>query len=173
MDDVLCEGNLDMFPTTIYIAEKMTPAIMDLKLTQNLESTFCDPVEPWSYFAWGDPETMDHTQGLMYQWLIRDIDLQLNPSLKDLVTPDFQQAINNNAVNFYYWVFDYKPEYANKFVAVSYNAGREAEILESIRKTANTIKHFNESGWTADPSWEQCKKCPVTDCPSRINIQQV
>jgi hypothetical protein len=161
-DDVLLSGELDIFPTLVLGAEPKL-CIIDLKLTADLSSAFGE-------FAWGDFESMDKIQGVMYQYLVRDIDYDLNSqmgneNLSELVSPTIQQIIERNDLKFLFWVFDYKKpidKLGNKFFPVDYDTNAESQLKETIRKTISLLDTYESAGWQRKVC-KTCDKCPI-DC---------
>lgn len=166
-DNVLLSGELDIFPTLV-LGTVPKLCVVDLKLTADLNSTFGE-------FAWGDFDSMDNIQGLMYQYLVRDIDFDLNSqmgndNLFELVSPTIQKIIDDNELKFLFWVFDYKKpvdKLGNKFFPVNYDSNAECELKETIRKTVSLIDTFESSGWQRKVC-KTCEKCPI-ECSLKSN----
>ena len=164
-EEIMLSGELDIFPTPILGKFGLNMAIIDLKLTGKINNDFGD-------FCWGSPEHMDHIQAQMYHYLIRNIDFSLNKGLKNLVTQPAINIISGNAVLFLYWVFSYgSGVLGDKFVRYDMNHLKFAEMHESIRKTVAAIEKYEEEGWPADPEYERCAGCPLTNCAERCDIQ--
>lgn len=176
--NIILSGELDIFPTSILFRkdynQPLLPgdendlklAIIDLKLTWDINSE-------WGDFCWGKPQFLDTTQGVFYHYLVRDMDLELNPHLKVIYSNTVRNLIDSDAISFYYWVFDYNSKsVGNKFVEVSYNSMKEAELNESIRKVVTAIELYDKEGWSTNPSFDRCTNCPLI-CKDRINIQTV
>jgi len=80
--------------------------------------------------------------------------------------------INNNGVLFLYWVFSYgSGNLKDKFVRYDMDHLKEEEMHESIRKTVAAIEKYEEEEWPADPEYERCINCPLTNCTERCEIQ--
>ena len=164
-EGIMLSGELDIFPTPVLGKRGLQMAIIDLKLTGKINNDFGD-------YCWGSPEHMDHIQAQMYHYLIRDIDFSLNEGLKNLVTQSVTNIIANNAVLFLYWVFSYgSGMLRDKFVRYDMDHLKLAEMHESIRKTVAAIEKHEEEGWPADPEYERCAGCPLTNCTERCEIQ--
>jgi len=112
-------------------------AIMDLKLTQNINNTFGD-------YSWGFPANMDLIQAVMYSHVWAEK--------------------YGKAIPFYYWIFDFKKNPENKIVKkrepepVDY-----AELHESIRKTHANLIYYAANNWPTNPLVSLCKNCPLKD----------
>jgi hypothetical protein len=167
-DDIHLKGTLDIFPTTILLPERgLRLAIIDTKLT----GKFSD----YGEYCWATPGAMDHTQGYMYHYLVRDIDLNYNlemnkeSKLSYLYTGSIKHQIETNEILFFYWVFTYKDaEVKDKFVEVSWNETSKAELIESIRKTINEINKNERNGWNnVKPSSYACNGCNIIECKER------
>ena len=162
----LIVGELDLFPTPILYEGHTQLAIIDVKATSNVDTTF-------GKFCWGTPKFMDHLQADMYHYLIRGLDFGLNPHLKGVITPAIQELIENNQVLFLYWVWGYQKEpleLQEKFIERSYfdengSNYRQKELQERIRKTIAIIEREDAFGWEANPIPEQCKVCSL----NRVN----
>ena len=164
-ENITLVGELDIFPTLIMGKESPRLAIIDLKLTSDLNSTFGE-------FAWGDFSSMDTIQGVMYHYLVRDIDYEFNAAmsgntnLRDLITPATESIIARNELLFLFWTFDYKKpveKLGNKFFPVNYNTNAESELKETIRKCASLLDYHEGDGWKLKPG-KYCNGCPIKDC---------
>lgn len=165
--EVFIRGELDIFPTPILGKEGLQMAMVDLKLTADIDNEYGD-------FCWGDPFRMDHIQGQTYHYLVRDIDPLLNKGVRDIVTEPVRNIINNNQVLFLYWVFSYgSGDLKDKFVRYDWDKVREAEFHESVRKTVSIIEDYESQEWPAVPEYERCIKCPINECTVRCEIQAV
>lgn len=169
--DVLLSCNIDIFPTQISIGGgRPQLAIIDLKLTSDLNST-------WGDFCWGEFEKMDPIQGYMYHYMVRDINPVLNPESSQLVTDHMDDLIRHNEVLYYYWVFNYKPGtkdvLRDQFFGVLWDDVRKDKLEEVIRKTASTISYYSERGWVAAGTYDTCKDCKCVGCDKKVTIQEV
>lgn len=160
-------GGTDIFPTTIMTSKGIQLAIIDLKLTADVTSGFGE-------FSWGAPEFMDHTQGMLYSYLVRRLvnHIDMNPHMKEVLTKPAVELITRDQVFFYYWVFGYK-KIENKFVEVNWDQNRENELHEAIRKCVSLIEYYESLSWPARPDYKTCKECTVFECKSRENIEKV
>ena len=164
-EEIMLSGELDIFPTPVLGKHGLQMAIIDLKLTGKINNDFGD-------YCWGSPEHMDHIQAQMYHYLIRNIDFSLNEELKCLVTQSVMNIISNNSVLFLYWVFSYGSGILrDKFVRYDMDHLKLAEMHESINKTVAAIEKHEKEGWPADPEYERCAGCPLTNCAERCDIQ--
>ncbi len=103
--DVLLSMEYDIFPTPIITNDGLMMAIIDLKLTADIHVTYGE-------YCWGAPEYLDIIQGMMYHYGARQLvdHVNFNPHMTDLLTKPAVNMIKNNALKFYYWVFNYKKE---------------------------------------------------------------
>jgi hypothetical protein len=182
INGVMCRGEFDIFPTPFmkYIYDKSNNvidsllgiAIIDVKFTGNLESTF----GPNGGGSWGNFELMDHTQAIMYLELVRDIDWELNKH----ISPELREIINatkDKDIWFYYWVFDFKRDESlidDKLFEVIWTPDKQAEIKERIRKVKSIFDyHFEMRDWeNCIPNQINCRKCTI-DCNFRNQIQSI
>jgi len=160
--NVFLAGELDIWPTVMLTPEGLRWVILDLKLTADVYST-------WGDFAWGAPETMDHTQGRCYLELIENINFELNPHLKDLhdTMPKVFEKANNGDFAFYYWIWGYKKEQLHlqekNNIRVHYGQMERKELMESIRKYVAIVEHYmNMDTIPTHPCFDFCNKCPVS-----------
>lgn len=166
-ESVVLSGTLDIFPTPILGKDGLQMAIVDLKLTGDIDNEF-------GGFPWGTPERMDHIQGKMYHYLVREVDFELNPHLKNIITKPVRNIIADNNVLFLYWVFSYSSgDLRDKFVRYDWDYLKEKELHESIRKTISFIEFYEKKGWPAEPEYERCANCPLVNCTERCEIQAV
>ena len=167
-NDVILNGEYDIFPTTILLNDgSIYLAAIDLKLTK----TFTD----FGEYCWLNPTGLDLTQAYMYHELARDIDIDFNlkmmpdSKLQYLYTSNIKKQLKKNNLQFLFWVFEYSKEMRTKFINVSWNPTKRAELFESIRLTIEEINKNEQKGWmNTNPIYENCKKCPVFECPNRI-----
>jgi hypothetical protein len=163
----LVSGELDIFPTTIMYENCIRAAIIDLKLSGDVNNTS-------GHYCWGTPQYMDPIQGDMYHYLIRDIDFNLNPHLKEIINQGLIDAIKLNQVLFLYWIFGKKEPLHNqeKFVEREYNPMNIQELKERIRKTIYIIEREEQFGWIENPC-DNCNNCALNksyggECQSSI-----
>jgi len=166
INGILCKGTLDIFPCFVDFGGTPKLMIIDLKLTKDINGTY--PAE----FGWGDPERMDHIQADMYNELVKDIDFELNPHLVGKISEETKLMLDRGDFWFAYWVFDYKDKSENKWVFSSYDATKQKELFEAIRKTNNAVNdYYPVNGWITNPDFERCKTCPVKECKDRKTYQ--
>lgn len=162
---VILKGKLDLFPTTFKIRNGLELNIIDMKLTGNIKNTFGN-------FGWGNPEAIDHLQGIMYWYLVRDVDYELNDLyvpdnyLKDIFTKDVVDAIKEEAYSFRYMIYDYSKDMNKQIIKVEATKARIQEMHESIRKVVSMLEEYNTLEWPTYPH-NGCKKCPVLHCKDR------
>lgn len=171
-DDIILVGELDIFPTTILLPERgLRLAVIDLKLTGTFSS--------FGEYCWGEPSSLDNIQGLFYNNLVRDIDINLNMDINSeskinyLYTSTIKKQLETNDPLFFYWVFNYKTNnLTNKFIEVPYRTADKFDLKEAIRKT---IKEYNKNvqkRWDRlNPSYETCQGCPVIECSERVSFK--
>jgi hypothetical protein len=172
--DVLLSAELDVFPTTILLPDetdnnivKMFAAIIDLKLTADINATYGE-------YCYGNPAYLDLIQAKMYHYVVRNINKKLNPTLSGLITNTVQSLIDKNLIQFLLWIFNYKKDVLeDKFIRVSWDKNKEAELHESIRKTVSTLEMGEKLDWPTNPVFHLCKSCPWHDCPDKIKIQTI
>ncbi|KKP51032.1 MAG: hypothetical protein UR43_C0028G0003 [candidate division TM6 bacterium GW2011_GWF2_33_332] len=171
--DVLLSAELDVFPTTILIKLKddveprLYAAIIDLKLTADINATYGD-------YCYGSPQYLDLIQAKMYHYVVRNINKKFNPTLSGLITNTIQSLIDKNLIVFLLWVFGYKKDVLeDKFIDVSWDKTKEAELHESIRKTVSSLEAGEKLDWPTNPVFHLCKSCPWFACPDRVRIQTV
>ena len=160
-DDVIVRGVLDIFPSTLFWKDKMRAVIGELKSTADVHNTYSD-------FSWGSPEFMDHLQGDMYHWLVRDIDFGLNPHLLELMTDRLLEAIKSDEIYFIYWVFGKKEPLEDQFKQIERgylpesDPNRQNEMKERVRKSIASLEMSEMEGWPVRPHKDNCPKCTVS-----------
>jgi len=166
-DNVYLIGELDIFPAVIKTPEGIRKAMIDLKLTGDIRSTFGE-------YGWGNFEYMDHIQAFCYHELITDIDLDLNPHLGEIFgkNPMLASDLAKGMYEFYYWVFGYKkadPDQENIF-RVTYNATKRAELYQQIRAYVALTQMYVEAEkkgiLQTNSQYVHCKDCPVSSLVS-------
>ncbi len=107
----------------------------------------------WGTFGknktWAYPWTMDNTQLAVYNWITG------LPTL--------------------YWVFDYKPKPEFRIYHHEITAIEQAEMHETIRKTAEKLVMLHETGFPAAPAHFRCKDCPLSaeHCNERVDTPDI
>ena len=115
------QGDLDIFPTNIRGSKGKKIAIIDLKLTSNINNEYGN-------FCWGTPERMDDIQGITYQFLAREyIKENIDYIDWDIDRGNIDVWLDNNLV-FLYWVFDSKPVPENKFILSKWNENKKKNL---------------------------------------------
>jgi len=169
--DILLEGDMDIFPTTIMTKTRgMVTAIIDLKLSADINSQF-------GMFSWAYAGSLDITQALMYYELCQDIDFDLNKEMNngriaDIISPEWKM----NNITFFYLIFDYSPQLNQKIIEVKYDAGKKRDLYEAIRKTKEEIcLHEQRHDWEkVTPSAENCSQCSLQlECAYRFQKEAV
>lgn len=121
-------------------------AIVDIKLSANINSTFGD-------YSWGEPHLMDHSQATMCTMLV--------------------EHKYNQTAPFYYFVFDYKPENEYKVIRKNVTEHDKYELLRKLEIASEEYIRMFEAKWPANPTFENCNKCLVTECNKRIARKEI
>lgn len=167
--EVYLSCEFDIFPTAIMTKDGLKLAIIDIKLTADVNATYGE-------YCWGAPEFMDLIQAYMYHYCARQLlsNVDINPHIKDIFTATAANLVKNNQLQFYYWVFNYKKEtLEDKLILVQWDETKEAELHESIRKCISLIEFNEKMDWPTKPNYKLCKECTVFDCTDRQAIQQI
>ena len=160
--NIILTGELDIFPTILKYKGNYYLTIVDLKLTADISNTYGD-------FCWGDFESMDHLQSAHYQYLIKDIDFDLNDELnpgnylRELINPERAKMINDGYLLFVYWIFDYKPKYNDMFQPHIMHPIDWAHYYETIRKSISMLGFMESQNWPCNPG-SLCEGCNVKTC---------
>lgn len=187
-NSVMLRGELDIFPTTIIWDDQLSLAIIDIKFTADVNSTFGE-------YSWGDTEKVDYIQADFYHYLVRDFDLALNikhghefnsrVGYKNIFTDFVRKVIENNDLKYIYMIFGYKkPDLENQFQMINRtyienNSDiRERELVQRIRKSIAILSHSHSSGWPKRPNRDICKNCPLNTqfggpCKEPLKFQNV
>ena len=164
-EKVILKMTADIFPTPIYrpIIKGGKPvhhtACIDIKLG-GVNSTYGD-------YCWGTPQYIDQIQAMLYYNITKNLDIELNKELGNedmfnvLDKSWFKDMLSTDMYQFYYLVFDHKPENGHKFIRYEHNDIKQKWLDESIRKTVNLLEYYNSTGWDANPIYNVCKKCPA------------
>lgn len=166
-EDVYIEGVLDLFPTLFLIDGELRVAIIDVKTTKDLNST-------WGNFAWGNFEEMDWLQGIFYHALVRDIDWQLNSNLSKVtinLIKNFEWTIQQDEIHFFFWVFNIKDPLENKFLEVKYDYDKHKYLTNSIHMAVHEMLYQQSRGYPERPG-NHCLEC-LLDCTNRKLIKTV
>lgn len=166
--DVIIKGKLDWFPTFFLLEGDLKVAIVDVKLTKDMNST-------WGDFCWGLPENLDWIQAAFYHYLVQDIDYDLNNHLtgpQQRLIRKFSSILDAGDCIFIFLVFDYKqgPEY--KYIQVEWNYDKFKYLENSVQRTIDEIEYNKGTGWKPTPSTENCKSC-LLECPVRQIIAKI
>ena len=143
----------DIISPISYGEVDLPAAIIDLKLTKNRDSTFPP-------YCWGSPEHMDHIQAFVYSFY--------------------------SHLPFFYLIFDYKAnDRGHKILPVNTNMNhprkqkaaearlRMDQMMTTIKGVLADITHYQELGWHTEPSYLNCKNCPILNCVDRGKNQEV
>ncbi len=159
-EKVLLTMQLDIFPTPIFYHGKLRIAVIDLKLTGDLNSSYGE-------YCYATPEHLDLIQGKMYHYGVRNVNRELNPHLDDVLSTSVEKVVKQEGL-FFLWIFNYKKiTLEDKFIEVVWDQTKEAELHESIRKTVAIIEMFEAQAWPVLPSYRRCKHCPIKECEGR------
>lgn len=165
-DEVLLAMHLDIFPTPIFYHNKLEIAIIDLKLTGDLNSSYGE-------YCYATPEHLDLIQGKMYHYGVRNIRRDLNPHLDDVLSRAVEKVVKEKGL-FFLWIFNYKKlTLEDKFIEVIWDKTKEAELHESIRKTVSLIEMFEGQAWPVLPAYKRCKDCPIKECEGREYYESI
>lgn len=126
---------------------KGKPVIIDIKLTQDITSSFGD-------FSWGDFESMDKIQAETYM----ESGLRLDGIKYD----------------FLFMVFDHKknPDYI--ILPVYYSNAVSFQVQQRLEETKIKLNFHEHNGWEAIGSHDECRDCPFSnDCLSYTNKKQI
>ena len=175
---VILRAEMDIAPTTILRnidnqGEALWLSIIDLKLTVNINSD-------WGEFGWGDYANMDKTQGMFYQYMWRDMDVDFNISesgetwYESFRTGFMKELIEKKLFLFYYWVFSHAKTGMDhqKLCRVVWDKAKELDLHEAIRKTVSLMELWNEEGFKANPSYEACKDCKLENCKEKTTEEE-
>lgn len=125
---------------------KGAPYVLDLKLTENLHSTF-------GRFAWGNWWQMDHLQAYLYCHILK--------------------KVTSHEFGFLYYVADLTPAENYALREVKITGERLLEMHEAIRIAAGKLNGFISGGFTASPDYDTCKECPLEECSARIRVKPI
>lgn len=148
------KGTLDIFPVRLKLKTEEVLAIIDIKLTSNINDT-------WGDYCYGAPKNLDPIQGVMYLYLSQFLDE--NTHISEAFDSDLLDLLykHGGMPRFYFWVFDYKPTPEAKPIEMKMDIKKRTDFIECIRKTISTIEHDEEMGWPVNPCFEFCKNCPL------------
>lgn len=116
---------------------KNKPYIMDIKLTQDVNSDFGD-------FAWGKFDSMDKLQAYTYTLLKYHL-------------------TGGISYGFIYYVADFKPKPEYKIFEVFNPLDHYDEVYRRFKQTFLRMEFLESEGFPENPS-DQCAKCPVMSC---------
>lgn len=185
-DNIYVSGVTDIFPTSIIIRDadgddRLALAVIDLKGTADVNSEYFNKDEiVTSLSCWGKPEFLAKNQSLIYNYLVRHIDLNL---IKEMIPDDYERInnvvtdrvlniIKNHGIVFYFMALGYEkditltdPQF--KFVQMQWNKEREEMFCNLIDKAVQAYMSYEIHGWKPCPSNKMCSKCPVLDCDKK------
>ncbi len=137
-DDLTLSGEFDILCEVDDPELGRVDAIIDLKLTKNINYEDGKGTDSWS---WRYPQNRDHTQAYMYKHAYKLL---------------FQKS-----PQFYYFVLDYKPTPEYKIVRKKIGDMELRELHRSIETTKDKIVVYNKDGWPYKPEYKNCKNCPL------------
>lgn len=145
--DIKITQTADMRTPIRFRDEIYDDAIVDIKLTADLKTTFGD-------FAWGKFEYMDKTQAYIASYVHN--------------LPFFYLVFDYPATNMGYRLFKVNTLQGSKDMSHSnplYNevVTRYHEMKETVRKTALLIDYHNSTEWETRPNPTLCVACPLSE----------
>ena len=181
--NVIISGELDIFPLALKNERNDGPkyilTILDLKLTQNVKSDY-------GKFCWGNISRMDHTQAIMYHYLVRDIDYDLNDALNPgnklrMLTEEIRDYLDAGLCEFRYYVADLQANYSSDVFVYNLKPDDFHQLHEAIRKIVWKLREYNEAEWPTNPSSDLCLgnpvqniyKCPFENCSDRRKEREI
>lgn len=176
-------GVTDIFPSPIYWNGSHELAIIDVKFTKSIHTTYGD-------YSWGTPEYIDHLQGDLYMFLARNINKEyhksVNPEKSDIYDTIFNDFVlrNKENIKFIYWIMGYittdKPREQVLFIERAFRDAhggnlRQMDMLQRIKLAIKYLREAEDMSWKAIPNPVACKKCPLArhnggDC--KLSVEQ-
>lgn len=164
INNVLCKGILDIFPTTIKYTDITNETvniydaicIIDIKLTASFKN-------PNKNAMWNNIYNKDKTQAYLYMELVNDFDFKLNNHLPE-DTISLIKSIKDKEIKFFYYVADYNKPYnelRREFFEIKYGQMQRNFLIECIRKTDELIKKYDAIGWDKKTVCHSCKYCQL------------
>lgn len=191
--NVIIFGTMDIAPTMFEYEGVNQLAIVDLKLTDSLESTF-------SEFAWRPkldflkaknkslfnddkeylktPNELSFIQPWLYLELTKEVDFELNEKyggnqyLPQLFSEETKAYRDRGGMKFYYWVFSKNKNYSNEMAEVPYDTTDRKELLERIRLTYEKMNEYKDKGYPTNGVFEACRHCTLS-CKDRVTTETV
>ncbi len=173
--DWYLKGVLDVFPTTRLTKDGLRPCIIDQKFAGNYNNSFFKYSEMWrSGFCYGAPEFLAKNQGLMYTYLTKDIDIELNEHLitKHQWTPTLLESIKNTDYIFHLMIHDVSADITEddsrvRWMPMAYNEERESLLFEMLDLYIEGYNNFEKEGWKPSPDVKRCERCLANkaQCP--------
>lgn len=159
-DYAIIQATTDLFPTQMLYEKTILPVVaIDIKVTGDLDNDFGE-------FGWGNVDNMDHTQMILTNYILRDIDMDLNAKMDSnlakhgLIRHEYLDHLQNVPV--FYWVFEHGKKMRNRIFKVNVDSARIRELEEVLRKVIIIIEdEFVNNGWQANPSYKECEHCPL------------
>ena len=151
--EVFLTGEADFISPIEFHGHKFPMAIVDLKLTKDLTSTF-------GKYSWANKQFINTQQGTIYHllfdlpFLFWVFDYPAKERSNELLYVNHDVNNENQAL-------------ANK---AKY---RLREVHETIRKTISEIAGGFINEWPTNPVAALCKKCPVKDCLDRNLLEEL
>lgn len=154
-------GEADIISPITWHNRENEMAIIDLKLTQSLQTDFGE-------FSWAEPKKMDHIQADIYSMLF---DLPFYYLVFDYKASGGEHTIIPvNTLN--------RPEYPEDTERYKEAIIRRRSTTESIRKVVTQIEFYHEGGWNKHASVWQCKNCILSNkfldqCKESYEINEI
>lgn len=145
--NVFLTQTADLISPFLYRDTMYEQAVIDLKLSGNLNST-------WGDYAWGSFEYMDKTQAYVASYVHN--------------LPFFYVVFDYPATGMSHRIFKVNTLEEHRGLSHDnplYNevATRHLEMKEAARKSATIIDYHNEIGWATNPNPTLCTTCPLSD----------
>lgn len=121
--------------------------LWDLKSTKDIESN-----PKFNPFSWADATQVDYTQQVYYKLLYR--------------------ATKSEDLPCKVVIFDYTPEMRAKIIDINITEDAERSLVDRIDDALDTIESLDEDVPVL-PSYNECMKCKVKGCGSRITQNHI
>jgi hypothetical protein len=152
---IYLEGTLDFISPITTSRYRFDVATIDLKLTKDREASEFFTNGLYHPTPWGSPEKMDFTEAMLYRlifempfvYLVFDYKKD-NPGFKDIpIITDIADADPTKAG-----------------IAIE----RMSQLYKTLRLVTDAIFRWEYQHWPMEPNTMVCGKCPIPDCPKRM-----
>ena len=172
--DVIFHGTMDNLASWKLKPNK--PYIADIKFPKDCTST-------WGDFCWGrfdekHPDVIqmevDEKDGVYIARFDKE-KIEEGEAMDILQAFAYMYIMEKKTLRewgFIYIIFDYKPKQNWKIVEIVRSQEGIDDVERRLLDTRHKLTRFEQLGYPAIPTWNECKSCKFLECPDRLKPEE-